>query len=221
MFASVSRQVRARKLTYLADSKLASMGECLDAVKRQGVAGDFLEFGVALGGSGICIASELDEGRRFFALDVFGMIPPPSAKDGAAPNRRYDEIRSGQSPGIGGETYYGYVANLRDVVEANFSAFDLSSDDHRIRFIEGLYHDTIPTLPAMRIAFCHIDCDWYDSVMLCLNYAAPRLSAGGMIVLDDYNDWEGCREATDEFCAAHPALTVKRTTPHAVLTKLF
>ena len=218
MFRTIPQKVRELNLTYLGEDKLNSMSECISTVKQQGVEGNFLEFGVALGGSGICIASELDDGRSFFGLDVFGMIPPPSEKDGAVPNERYHIIRSGKSKGIGGNKYYGYIENLKNVVISNFKMFNLIVDNQKIRLIEGLYEDTIPTLPDMKIAFCHIDCDWYEPVLLCLSYATPRLSSGGIIVLDDYNDWPGCKKATDEFCESHPELTINRKVPHAVLT---
>ena len=220
MFKEISARVRHAGLTYLTQNKLDSMEACLQSLKLQDVPGDFLEFGVALGGSAICIASELDDAvRSFIGLDVFGMIPPPSEKDGASPNERYKTIKAGKSQGIGGQKYYGYVDNLKEVVIANLTKFDLTVDGDRIRLVQGLYEDTIPTLPELQIAFCHIDCDWYDPVRLCLNYAAKRLSTGGFIILDDYNDWPGCKKATDEFMAQCPWLTMVRTLPHAVLTR--
>lgn len=216
---TIAQRVRALNLTYVGEHRLVSILEHIATVKRHGVAGDFLEFGLALGGSGICIASELDEGRSFVGLDVFGMIPPPGEQDGAAPNERYRVIRSGKSTGLGGGTYYGYIDNLKDVVIENFRTFGLAVDNKKITFVEGLYADTIPALPERKIAFAHIDCDWYEPVLLCLNYVMPRLAVGGFAILDDYNDWPGCKRAVDAFCAAHPEVIVERTTPHAVLTK--
>ena len=37
----------------------------------------------------------------------------------------------------------------------------------------------------------HIDCDWYEPVMLCLERLHPLLSPGGYVIADDYFDWEG------------------------------
>ena len=51
------------------------------------------------------------------------------------------------------------------------------------------------------IAFAHIDVDWYDPVMVCLERITPKLSRGGSIVLDDYEDWSGCRKAADTYFA--------------------
>lgn len=219
MFMETATKVKREKLTYLSDSKLRSMNSCIASVKKNKIPGDFLEFGIALGGSGICIAKELDSGRRFIGFDVFGMIPPPSEKDGAGPNERYETIKSGGSTGIGGNQYYGYIENLRDVVIKNFEEFGLPVDGQRIEMVEGLYEETLPTQPERTIAFAHIDCDWYEPVKLCLEYIAPLLSLGGMIILDDYHDWPGCKKAADEFCSSHPEFEVLRKLPHCVLSK--
>jgi asparagine synthase (glutamine-hydrolysing) len=51
------------------------------------------------------------------------------------------------------------------------------------------------------VAFVHIDGDWYESVMTCLTRLAPRLVPGGVLVIDDYDAWSGCRSAVDEYFA--------------------
>jgi asparagine synthase (glutamine-hydrolysing) len=39
------------------------------------------------------------------------------------------------------------------------------------------------------------------------------------MILDDYNDYGGCRKAADEFLAAHRQFTLVRTSPHAVIRR--
>ena len=51
------------------------------------------------------------------------------------------------------------------------------------------------------VALAHIDVDWYEPVMTCLERVFPNLVDGGSIILDDYHDWGGCRKATDEYLA--------------------
>jgi O-methyltransferase len=51
------------------------------------------------------------------------------------------------------------------------------------------------------IALLHLDCDWYESVLLSLRTFYDRVSEGGTIVLDDFGHWEGCREAFYDFAA--------------------
>jgi O-methyltransferase len=215
----IAVRVRERHLTYLSEAKLRSLFAVIARLKAERVPGDFLEFGVALGGSAICIASELDGGRRFFGFDVFGMIPAPSLRDGAKPNARYEVIKGGQSNGIGGETYYGYMPELLETVKTNLAAFGLAIDGGRINLVKGPYSETLSTPAQYRIALAHIDCDWYDSVWACLRYVQDALVPGGAVIADDYNDWEGAKTAVDEFCASRPDVALVRTSPHGVIIR--
>ena len=54
--------------------------EEIGRVAARGVAGDFVECGVALGGAAACIASQLDGARRFLGFDLFGVIPAPASR---------------------------------------------------------------------------------------------------------------------------------------------
>ncbi|CAM5645253.1 hypothetical protein SFUMM280S_06107 [Streptomyces fumanus] len=49
------------------------------------------------------------------------------------------------------------------------------------------------------VAFAHIDCDWYDSVRLCIERIADRVSVGGIILFDDYVVYSGCRKAVHQW----------------------
>lgn len=215
----IAAKVAAKNLTYVSPGKMNSLFDCIDELDAGHVHGDFVEFGVALGGSGICLANSLQPRRRYFGFDVFGMMPPPSAIDGQEVLARYKTIVDGQSKGIGGEPYYGYVDNLLDVVKASFLTFGCPVDDERIFLIKGLFGDTLPKHYNLQIALSHIDCDWYAPVSYCLAFVWPRLSEGGYIVLDDYNEWSGCRKATDHFLHFRPEAECVRSYPHAVIQK--
>jgi asparagine synthase (glutamine-hydrolysing) len=165
-------------------------------VNERRIPGDFVEAGVALGGTGIVMATHMGTKRRFHGYDVFGMIPPPGERDDAKTHARYDSILSGRSEGIDGGTYYGYMADLYERVEANFADFGVPPGD-RVVLHKGLFEDTLhPTAP---VALAHVDSDWYDAVRTCLERLGPSVSRGGLIVIDDYYDYAGCRHAVDEF----------------------
>jgi hypothetical protein len=55
-------------------------------------------------------------------------------------------------------------------------------------------------------SFVHLDCDLYGSYRDCLEFFYPRLSDGGIVLLDEYDDppWPGCNKAVDEFLAGKP-----------------
>jgi len=190
-------RIRARRLTYLSDAKLASLAETIRGVEEKRLPGVLVEAGCALGGSSILIASLKSAERPFFVHDTFGMIPPPTAEDTPEVQERYKTIASGNAKGIGGDEYYGYVENLYDVVRSNFESLGVSCETRRVSLVKGLVQDTL-VLDEL-VAFAHIDVDWYEPVRTCLERIFPRLVVGGSLILDDYHSWGGCRKAADEY----------------------
>ncbi|MDR6633201.1 asparagine synthase (glutamine-hydrolyzing) [Phyllobacterium sp. 1468] len=201
LLSNTARSVRRDRLTYLSSRKLRRLEGALSEIQKRRVPGDVAEFGVALGGSAIVLATTAKtQGRSFHGFDVFGMIPPPtSEKDDVKSKDRYEKIASGKSSGLGGDEYYGYRDNLYDDVCRSFAKYGLDVDSSDVDLHKGLFENTMPNAKMERMAFAHIDCDWYDPVMYCLNKVADRLSQNGVILIDDYHDYGGCRTATDEF----------------------
>lgn len=198
----VARAVVGDRLTYLPAEKLRRIERVLKQADADGVPGDIVEFGVALGGSGIMLAHHAQQGRRFMGLDVFAMIPPPtSEKDDAKSKARYATISSGASKGLGGDTYYGYRDHLYEEVKANFARHGVPVDGTRVQLHRGLFEETWPRLDVKAIAVAHVDCDWYDPVRYCLQAISRKMSTNGVVIIDDYNDYGGCRTAVDEFVA--------------------
>lgn len=204
----ISRAVREEHLTYLSLRKLRNIERALRRVEAEGVEGDCLEAGVALGGSAIVIASLMGSERRFAGYDVFGMIPAPGEADDDVSHERYRVIAEGTSRGIGGEAYYGYRDDLYEDVLAAFARHAIPVDGDRVSLHRGLFEDTMRFSATDRVAFAHIDCDWHDPVKLCLERIYDVLSVGGYLVSDDYHTYGGCRRAVDAFLASHPDMTV-------------
>lgn len=204
----ISRRVRRRRLTYLSYPRIHTLERRIRHIQRTGIPGIFLETGVALGGSAIIISSLMSPLRVFRGYDLFEMIPPPSDIDGAKAMARFDLIKSGASRGIGGDDYYGYIDNLYDRVVRNFEAFGLAVDGKRISLHRGRFDDTFVVPPGERIALAHIDCDWYESVCLCLKRVYGALSERGFVIVDDYHDYAGCARAVHEFLAEHEDIQV-------------
>ena len=215
----IAREVRRQNLTYLSHAKLATLERVIDRIRRRRIPGDFCEFGVALGGSAILIAAKLDGVRSFHGYDVFGQIPPPGDSDGEDAHARYAVIAAGNSSGIGGERYYGYREDLYTEVMGSFARFGLPVDQRRIALHKGLFEDTLEPDGATQIAFAHIDCDWYDPVLLCLERLAPHLPKGGAMVLDDYNDYGGCRRAVGAILARAPEFDLESAANSAVVVR--
>jgi hypothetical protein len=192
---------RARKehLTYLKRVHLRALAAAVADVDRRGLEGLIIEAGTARGGSAIVMAAAKAPERPMKVYDVFGMIPPPSEHDGPDVHERYAKITAGEAKGVGGDTYYGYRDDLYDEVTQSFSRLGVPVEECNVELVRGLFEDTIQLDEP--VAFAHLDGDWYESTMTCLERIAPRLVPGGRIVLDDYYAWSGCRTAVDEYFA--------------------
>lgn len=205
--SQLSRKVQADQLTYLSNGKLYRIERAMRSANKKRIPGSFVEFGIALGGSGVLIAkTAVEAGRSFHGFDVFGMIPPPTSdKDDEKSKQRYKVIVSGKSNGIAGDLYYGYVDNLYEKVRDTFQRYGLGFDDGKVMLHKGLFEETLPEVDIGPVAIAHIDCDWYDPVIYCLEALDPIMSPQGQIILDDYNDYGGCKNAVDEFVAKNPS----------------
>jgi hypothetical protein len=85
-----------------------------------------------------------------------------------------------------GRNFYKYkqLAVPLEEVQANFEIYGLLDD--QVRFVKGLFSDTLPKLQAERFALIRLDGDLYESTMDGLRALYPRLSSGGFVVIDDY-----------------------------------
>ena len=191
------RRVKEQKLTYLSDERLVRIASLCMHVERKRIPGMIIEAGCALGGSSIVIAATKAKSRELRVYDVFGMIPPPSEKDQEDVHKRYDVIRSGKSKGIDGDAYYGYVPNLYERVVESFREAGYAPEENSVRLVKGLLQETLNVNESVSLA--HIDVDWYDPVHVSLERIVPHVSRGGSIILDDYLDWSGCRQAVDDY----------------------
>ena len=209
------KAVTAESLTYLKPGMLRDLAAVAVELERDGVAGAFVETGTARGGSAIVIAAAKSAERPMKVYDVFGMIPPPTERDGADVHRRYEKITAGEAKGPGGDTYYGYRDDLLQEVTDAFARHGVAVGDHNIELVQGLFEDTVRLEEP--VAFAHLDGDWYESTMTCLTRIAPQLVRGGRIVLDDYFTWSGCRRAVDEYFAGRDGFRMEhRTKLHVV-----
>lgn len=193
VITSVSKQ----GLTYLDMGALVDLYNSVRAVEIRQVDGVLVEAGSALGGSAIVMAKSKNAARPFFLYDVFEMIPPPSSRDGKDAHNRYQEIVSGKAQGIQDGAYYGYEDDLVLKVEERFDRFGLPLDPNNIKIVQGLYENSL--IMNAPVALAHLDCDWYDSVMTCLERIVPYLAPGGVLIIDDYAEWSGCKKAVDDY----------------------
>jgi O-methyltransferase len=58
-----------------------------------------------------------------------------------------------------------------------------------VHFIHGKVEEMIPPHASEPIALLRLDTDWYESTRQELEHLFPRLSPGGILIIDDYGYW--------------------------------
>ena len=92
--------------------------------------------------------------------------------------------------------FLSYILKLKNVKKnVNKTGYDKS----KLKFIVGDVMETIQNNIPDKIALLRLDTDFYDSTKCELEYLFPKLSEGGILIVDDYGRWQGSRKATDEY----------------------
>ncbi|GHE29182.1 TylF/MycF/NovP-related O-methyltransferase [Streptomyces capitiformicae] len=193
--------LRSNSLTFsVSPGKLEVLHDMAARVESANVPGIFLEAGVAMGGSAIVIAQTKAADRPLHLYDVFTMVPAPGDEDDDKSRADYQALVSGVLEREHDRTFQNYQEHIDDLLaftQENMRRVGIDPEKSRITFVKGLYEDTL--FVDEPVAFAHIDCDWYESVRLCMERIADRVSVGGIILFDDYVIHDGCRKAVHQW----------------------
>jgi hypothetical protein len=174
------------------------------------IPGAFAECGVWRGGSVLAMLLTLQElgveDRDVHLYDTFeGMteptehdtspVDPPALDDWNAARERGDERPWSE---LFGSDKFGEEQVRETVLSTGYPA-------ERIHIVRGPVEDTIPAHAPERLALLRLDTDWYESTRHELEHLYPRLSDGGVLIIDDYGHWEGARRAVDEYFSSTAA----------------
>ena len=191
--------------TMIGERRLANVQFCVEAVLREGVPGDFIETGVWRGGTvilmrGILKAYGDPPNRLVFAADSFQGLPTANAADYPADAPYERLLPMAEVTRRPGGLVPSLLAVPKSEVQRNFELYGLFDD--RVRFLEGWFRDTLPTVRDRAWAVIRLDGDFYESTMDALVNLYPRLSAGGFLIVDDFAI-PACRRAVEDYRKEH------------------
>jgi len=165
----------------------------IEAISKTGlIHGDICEFGVAQGETSALIANEIQGSNRIFHLfDSFEGLPKPTTKD-----ELKDDIFN-----LGGiEKYEGTMNCNQELVVQRLKEILFTSGRYVIHkgFIEKLI-DEDRDLPN-KVSFAYVDFDFYEPILVALNFLHNVTPEGGIFIVDDYDFFStGVKTAVDEF----------------------
>jgi O-methyltransferase len=194
----VFSHVRPYTMTSL--ERIQALGDAIGHVVRHAIPGDIVECGVWRGGSMMAAAKcllKLREIRQLYLFDTFEGMPPPSEADVDCHGRPASTLLA-----ISDRTTSDvWACSSIDEVRKNMNS--TGYPEARVTYVQGRVEDTIPSQAPSSISVLRLDTDWYESTAHELHYLFPRLSAGGILIIDDYGHWQGARRAVDEYFATH------------------
>ncbi len=134
--------------------------------------------------------------RTFHFLDSFEGMPPVDEIDGNQA-REWERDTKG----------FRYFDNLRaDVDEFEALVRKVARDDQDVHIHKGWFAETLRDFPRdCAIAVLRLDGDWYESTMSCLENLYDQVLPGGIVIIDDYLDWDGCTRAVHDFLSSRKA----------------
>jgi O-methyltransferase len=195
----------------------ARLVSVIDAVRdcvRRGIDGDFAECGVWRGGSVLAMILTLQDlgraDRDVHLFDTFEGMTAPTAHDvspidGSAVETWANAERAGE------RAWAGYFPpELVGLEPVSATLLGTGYPAERLHFVAGPVELTIPDRAPDRLALLRLDTDWYESTRHELLHLYPRLAPGGVLIIDDYGHWEGCRRAVDEYFRAEPSPPILR-----------
>jgi len=184
--------------TMTSPEKLNALILAVRHVVKHQVPGDVVECGVWRGGSMQATARTLmeagDTSRNLYLFDTFEGMPPPTEEDLRQDGRSAADLLAASEKTSG----VWAVATLEDV-RAGMGR--IGYPDDKVHFVPGLVEETVPDQAPEQIAVLRLDTDWYASTKHELDHLYDRVPSGGVVIIDDYDYWEGSRKAVDEFVA--------------------
>jgi O-methyltransferase len=179
--------------------RMYSLYLSVEYILSNNIVGSFVECGVWRGGSSMLIAKMLTNrkiyDRKIYLYDTYEGMSEPTSNDiswlGQNAANLLEANKSKKKESV------WCLADLDDV-QTNLRLTNF--EEKNLFFVKGKVEDTIPQIiPEEPIALLRLDTDWYESTKHELTYLFPKLTQNGILIIDDYGHWEGCRKATDEY----------------------
>lgn len=190
---------QARPYTMTSLNRLAALCNAVEYVVQNHIPGAFVECGVWRGGSSMAAALTYRRLHRedvdLFLYDTYEGMSEPGVED----VRRSTGATAKKMLARGGNDSSVKAYAPIDSVRRNLESTNYPSS--RLHFVKGMVEETIPDQAPREIAILRLDTDWYASTKHELRHLFPRLSKNGVLIIDDYGDWDGARKAVDEYFA--------------------
>lgn len=187
--------------TFVPPERIYTLARAVEYIVRHDVPGAFVECGTWLGGCCMVMARTLLRlgvtNRNLYLFDLFANNWPAATEHDSFHGKHVAELLEQGLVDVDAMNY------TLDQVRENMRK--TGYPEERVHYVMGRVEDTLPAQAPDTIALMRLDTDFYESTLHEWTHLYPRLSIGGVAIVDDYGEWAGSRKATDEFLAAQEA----------------
>lgn len=160
------------------------------AKKFEHIEGAVVECGTWRGGMIAGFADLLGNNKRYYLFDSFEGLPDVTEKDGKEALEYQNKTKL--------DPKFGFNNCTAEIGIAEEAMKKSNCNDYHL--IKGWFDVTTPQYDKSQpISILHLDGDWYNSIAICLENLYDAVTPGGVIILDDYTEWEGCTRAVNDF----------------------
>jgi hypothetical protein len=191
--------------TMTSPERILAFCEAVEYVSKHNIAGDIVECGVWKGGSSAAAAKSLmnlnQTNRTLWMYDTYDGMSAPSENDVDLRGQCADELMA-NDPAANAESPESIWCRCSlETVQQTMSQTGYPQEN--IRYVKGKVEETLAEASPDKISILRLDTDWYESTRCELEILFPKLVVGGVLIVDDYGHWQGCRKAVDEYFARH------------------
>ena len=189
---------RNERYTMVGEKRLYAAISAVKYIEKNNIKGDIVECGVWKGGCSLAMAltlKDLKSSRKIRLYDTFkGMTKPKNIDIKIRTKEKAFDIYNKSKNKDFVDWCYAPLDSVRKLFD-DFGVLD------NALFIKGDVMDTLNNKVNIpnEISILRLDTDWYESTLKELEVLYPKLSIGGVLLLDDYGFWQGARKAVDEY----------------------
>jgi len=201
-YDDLSNKIHARVQDYTMTTleRVNALVEAIKYIEKNNIAGSLVECGVWKGGSIMAMALTLKElgntTRDIYLYDTFEGMNAPTKED-VLLNGESAEVKFSKTK-ISDDSSTWCMCPIEKVKK---NVLSTGYPEDKIHFIKGTVETTIPSILPDKIALLRLDTDWYESTKHEMKYLYPILSNKGILIIDDYGQWQGAKQAIDEYIA--------------------
>jgi len=191
---------KIRKFTLTNEQRIWLLIQAFKTIYNNKIEGEIVECGVWKGGN-LIILGELCKkynlNKEIIAYDTFEGMTQPTEEDVNFYNKsalkNMNKYQNNKD-----DIHSFWAINSLENTKENITN---NTTYKKFKFIKG---DVVKTLDIKenlpkKISLLRLDTDFFESTKKELEVLYPLLENGGVLIIDDYGDWKGCRKAVDEY----------------------